>query len=71
VSASTNAERAASADAALLAYMTRTHCSCEDCIADLLRDLMHWADKCRFSFAEELFRACSNYADETAEEEAA
>jgi len=71
VSAATNAERAASADAALLAYMNRTHCSCEDCIADLLCDLMHWADKCRFSFAEELYRARSNYAAETVLEEAA
>jgi len=66
-----NAERAASADAALKAYMTRTHCSCEECLADLLRDLMHWADKCRFSFAEELRRAHSNYAAETADKEAA
>jgi len=71
VSASTNAERAASADAALLAYMSRTHCSCEDCLADLLCDLMHWADKCDICFAQELFRACSNYADETADVEAA
>jgi hypothetical protein len=71
MTASVNAERAASADAALLAYMTRTHCSCEDCMADLLCDLMHWADKCRFSFAEELCRAHSNYASETAGEEAA
>ena len=41
-----NAERAASADAALMAYMSRTSCDCEDCLADLLCDLMHWADKC-------------------------
>ena len=71
MSASCNAERAASADAALLAYMSRTRCGCEDCLADLLCDLMHWADKCRFSFAEELCRAHSNHAAETADEEAA
>jgi len=65
------ANRAASADAALLAYIRRTHCGCEDCLADLLCDLMHWADKCRFSFAEELRRANSNYAAETADKEAA
>ncbi len=41
-----NAERAASADAALLAYITRTHSDCEECLLDLLADLMHWADKC-------------------------
>ena len=39
MSASCNAERAASADAALLAYMSRTRCDCEDCLADLLCEL--------------------------------
>jgi hypothetical protein len=67
VSAPANAERAASADAALLAYMSRTPCDCEDSLADLLCDLMHWADKCRFSFAEELHRARCHYAAEVAE----
>ena len=46
------AERAASADAALKAYMSRTSCDCEDCLADLLCDLMHWADKARVHFPE-------------------
>ena len=59
MSASTNAERAASADAALLAYMSRTQCDCEECLAYLLIDLMHWADKCRFSFTEQLRRVTS------------
>jgi hypothetical protein len=67
VSAPANAERAASADAALLAYMSRTRCDCEDSLADLLCDLMHWSDKCRFSFAEELYRARCHYAAEVAE----
>jgi hypothetical protein len=72
VSASTaNAERAGSADAALKAYMSRTSCDCEDCLADLLCDLMHWADKCRLSFAGELYRARCHYAAEVAEREAA
>jgi hypothetical protein len=62
-----NAERAASADAALLAYMSRTRCDCEDSLADLLCDLMHWSDKCRLSFAEELHRARCHYAAEAAE----
>ena len=54
MSVSTRAERAASADAALKAYMSRTSCDCEDCLADLLCDLMHWADLAQFNFAEEL-----------------
>jgi RNA:NAD 2'-phosphotransferase (TPT1/KptA family) len=66
-----NANRAASADAALVAYMFRTSCDCEDCLADLLCDLMHWADKCRFSFAEQLYRARYQYSVQMAEEEAA
>ena len=66
-----NAERAASADAALKAYMSRTSCDCEDCLADLLCDLMHWADKARFNFAEEFRRAYFHYSVELADEEAA
>ena len=61
-----NAERAASADAALKAYMSRTSCDCEDCLADLLCDLMHWADRCQLSFAEEMYRARCHYAAESA-----
>jgi hypothetical protein len=68
VSAPANAERAASADAALMAYMSRTRCDCEDSLADLLCDLMHWADKCRFSFAEELHRARCHHAAELAQD---
>jgi hypothetical protein len=71
MSVSALAERAASADAALMAYMSRTSCDCEDCLADLLCDLMHWADKCGLSFAEELYRARSHYAAERPEREAA
>ena len=66
-----HAERAASADAALKAYMSRTSCDCEDCLADLLCDLMHWADKCGLSFAEALYRARCYYAIEVADREAA
>jgi hypothetical protein len=62
-----NAERAASADAALMAYMSRTRCDCEDCLADLLCDLMHWADKCEFDFAEMLYRARYHYDAERTE----
>jgi hypothetical protein len=55
------AERAASADAALMAYMSRTSCDCEDCLAGLLRDLMHWADMARLNFPEEFRRARFGY----------
>jgi hypothetical protein len=65
------AERAASADAALMAYMSRTSCDCEDCLADLLRDLMHWADKARLNFPEEFRRARFHYCAEMADQEAA
>jgi hypothetical protein len=70
MSASAFAERAASADAALTAYMSRTSCDCEDCLAGLLRDLMHWADKARLNFPEEFrrarFRYCSAIANRKA-----
>ena len=65
-----NAERAASADAALMAYMSRTRCDCEDCLSDLLHDLMHWADKSGFSFSEALYRAGFHYAVESGEYDA-
>jgi hypothetical protein len=71
VSVPANAERAASADAALKAYMSRTSCDCEDCLADLLCDLMHWADKAWLNFAEEFDRAYFHYHAEVADEEAA
>ena len=67
MSAPTNAGRAASADAAIFAYMSRTRCDCEESLGDLLCDLMHWADKCRFDFAAELYRARRHYAAEVAE----
>jgi hypothetical protein len=67
----TNAERAASADAALKAYISCTQCDCEKCLTHLLCDLMHWADKCRFNFAEELRLAHRHFAAETAGKEAA
>jgi hypothetical protein len=71
VSVPANAERAASADAALMAYMSRTRCDCDDCLADLLCDLMHWADKCGLSFAEAFRLACFHYRVELADREAA
>ena len=61
MSAPANVERAASADAALMAYMSRTSSDCEDCLADLLADLMHWAAKCEVVFESELYRARCRY----------
>ena len=60
-----NAERAASADAALKAYMSSTSCDCEDCLADLLCDLMHWADRRQYDFDEALACARQHYDAET------
>jgi hypothetical protein len=65
------AERAASADAALKAYMSRTSCDCEECLTDLLCDLMHWSDKCGLSFAEAFRLAYFHYRVEVADGEAA
>lgn len=55
------AERAASADAALTAYMNCTSCDCEECLSELLRDLMHWADRARINFPEEFRRSRARY----------
>lgn len=66
-----NAERAASADAALKAYISRTSCDCEECLAELLRDLMHWADQARIDFDEELRRARFHRVVAVADREAA
>ena len=63
----TNAARAQRADAAVRAYMIRTACDREDCLGDLLCDLMHWADKCEFDFAAALDRASDHYAAEQTE----
>jgi len=70
MSASAFAERAASADAALKAYMSRTSCDCEDCLAELLRDLMHWADIARLNFVAEFRNARFDYCAEVADREA-
>ena len=41
MSAPTNTARAQWADEAIRAYMSRTACDLEDCLGDLLCDLMH------------------------------
>jgi hypothetical protein len=67
VSAPTNSARAQWADEAVRGFMTRTGSDLEDCLCDLLADLMHWADKCEFDFAAALDRASDHYAAEGAE----
>jgi hypothetical protein len=71
MSASAFAKRAASADAALTAYTSRTSCDCEACVAELLRDLMHWADLARVDFPAELRLARLKYCRATAGRRAA
>jgi hypothetical protein len=48
--------------------MTRTACDLEDSLCDLLADLMHWADQCKFDFTAALDRASEHYAVERMEE---
>ncbi len=50
--------------------MTRTSCDCEECVAELLRDLMHWADQARIDFDAELHRARFHYVVAVADQEA-
>ena len=71
MSASAIAERAASADAALMAYMSRTSCDCEQCLEELLRDFMHWADQSGLSFIAALRAARFHYDVAVADREAA
>ena len=67
MSAPTNSARAQWADEAVRVFMTRTGSDLEDCLCDLLADLMHWADICEFDFAAALDRASDHYASERAE----
>jgi len=71
MSFSANANRAVSADTALVAYMFRTSCDCEDCLVYLLRDLMHWADKAGLNFNEAFWSARCHYNAQHLREEVA
>ncbi len=64
----TNTARAQWADEAVRVFMTRTGSDLEDCLCDLLADLMHWADKCQFDFSAAFRRACDHYVAERTEE---
>jgi hypothetical protein len=68
MSAPTNSERAAWADEALRTFIARTGSDLEDCLCDLLADLMHWADKYEFDFTAALDCARDHYAMECIEE---
>lgn len=62
-----NVRRARRAAAALAAYRRRTGADPEDAVSDLLTDLMHWCEQSGQAFPEELDRARSHYAAETAQ----
>ena len=60
--------RSAWAQEAICAFMEQTGTEPEDALADLLCDLMHWADRNpMIPFSRALDRAKSNYQAETAE----
>ncbi len=61
-----NARRARRAAAAIAAYQRQTGAGTTDAVSDLLTDLMHWCDQFGQAFPEELHRARSHYAVETA-----
>jgi hypothetical protein len=64
----TNRERADWANDALEAFMETTGCDVEDALADLLCDLMHWADRHDQDFSEECRRAIGHYEAEVEDE---
>ena len=69
MSAPTNAARAAWADEALRTFMARTGSDLNDCLCDLLADLMHWSDRTQCDFTVAFRRACDHYVAERIEED--
>jgi hypothetical protein len=65
---SLNADRAAWAESALNAFRRKTGADHDDCLVDLLCNLMHWADRKDVDFREALDIAESHYRAEIAEE---
>jgi len=65
----TNKDRAEWAYDSLGTFMERTGCDIEDALADLLCDLMHYADQHGYDFNVELLRADGHYLEEKSEEE--
>lgn len=60
-----NDERAEWAHRAILAFEGATGTDREDALADLLCDLMHWANVYGQDFERELSRATDSYSEET------
>ena len=65
---SMNQDRAEWAAIALDAFQDRTQCDAEDVLADLLCDLMHWANQTGADFDVELLRANNHYQTEIVED---
>jgi hypothetical protein len=63
-----NEDRASFAEAAMGAFHRKCHTEREDGLADLLANLMHWADRNGFKFETELRRARMHYEAETAKD---
>jgi hypothetical protein len=64
----TNLDRANWADKAIRTFRKQTGCDQEDCLCDLISDLMHWADAQDFDFDAALYRARHHYEAELSEE---
>jgi hypothetical protein len=64
-----NNDRAEWAATALRQFQSATGSDFEDVLADLLGDLMHWADRNAVTFHDELSRARMHYEAETAAED--
>lgn len=60
-----NKDRANWANEALIKFRELTRTDREDCLCDLLTDLMHCADRSEFNFEIELNRARGHYLAET------
>jgi hypothetical protein len=60
-----NDDRSEWAAVALKAFQAETGTEDEDVLADLLTDLIHWADRHNRDFAQECDLARSRYRDET------
>lgn len=61
-----NDDRAEWAAAALRQFQCITGTDYEDCLGDLLADLMHWCDRNDYDFEAALSRARGHYEEETA-----
>ena len=60
-----NDNRADWANAAICVFMRETGTDYEDCLCDLLADLLHWSDRHNFDFDAAMERARDHYREET------